>query len=111
MLLWRLRQRSDGRCFRPTRQARIDQHACRKLCRLIDRKERAQTGERRFARKYVVELAHFIEHVTGDVVQWIRLEGPISELFDMTVIPGVRKPTATGFLTDDIHSMITIETP
>ncbi len=52
-----------------------------------------------------------LETRTGDVVQWIRLEGPVSELFDVTVIPGVRKPTATGFLTDDIHSMITIETP
>jgi uncharacterized protein (TIGR03032 family) len=46
---------------------------------------------------------------TGDVVQWIRLEGPVSELFDVAVIPGVRKPTATGFLNTDIHSMITIE--
>ena len=52
-----------------------------------------------------------LETRTGDVVQWIRLEGPVSELFDVTVIPSVRKPTATGFLTDDIHSMITIETP
>ena len=78
----------------------------------VDRSEGAGADWRKtFRSHYVVELAHFIEHVTGDVVQWIRLEGPISELFDMTVIPGVRKPTATGFLTDDIHSMITIETP
>ncbi len=51
-----------------------------------------------------------IEARTGDVVQWIRLEGPVSELFDVAVLPGVRKPTATGFLTNDIHTMITIET-
>ncbi len=50
-----------------------------------------------------------LEARTGDVVQWIRLEGPVSELFDVAVIPGVRKPTATGFLNTDVHTMITIE--
>jgi uncharacterized protein (TIGR03032 family) len=45
----------------------------------------------------------------GDVVQWIRLEGAVSELFDIAMLPGIRKPTATGFLTNDIHTMITIE--
>jgi hypothetical protein len=46
---------------------------------------------------------------TGDIVQWIRLEGAVTELFDVAVLPGVRRPTATGFLTTDIHSLITIE--
>jgi uncharacterized protein (TIGR03032 family) len=50
-----------------------------------------------------------LEARSGDVVQWIRLEGAVSELFDVAVIPGVRKPTATGFLNNDIHTMITIE--
>ena len=46
---------------------------------------------------------------TGDIAQWVRLEGAVTELFDVTVIPGVRSPTATGFLTNDIHTMVTIE--
>lgn len=46
---------------------------------------------------------------SGDIVQWIRLEGAVTELFDIAVIPGVRRPSATGFLTNDIHTMITIE--
>ena len=46
---------------------------------------------------------------TGDIAQWVRLEGAVTELFDVTVIPGVRYPTATGFLTNDIHTMVTIE--
>jgi uncharacterized protein (TIGR03032 family) len=46
---------------------------------------------------------------TGDIVQWIRLEGPVTELFDVAVMPGVRRASATGFLTNDIHSMISIE--
>ena len=46
---------------------------------------------------------------SGDIVQWIRLEGPVTELFDVAVLPGVRRPTATGFLTNDVHTFITIE--
>ncbi|MEM9782454.1 MAG: TIGR03032 family protein [Pseudomonadota bacterium] len=34
---------------------------------------------------------------TGDVVHWVRLKGgPIRELFDVTVLPGVRTPMASG---------------
>jgi uncharacterized protein (TIGR03032 family) len=33
---------------------------------------------------------------TGDVLQWIRLEGFVRELFDLAVLPGVRCPMAIG---------------
>jgi hypothetical protein len=33
---------------------------------------------------------------TGDIVEWIRLEGGVTELFDVRVLPGVRRPKATG---------------
>jgi uncharacterized protein (TIGR03032 family) len=33
---------------------------------------------------------------SGDIVEWIRLEGEVSELFDVAVMPGVRWPIATG---------------
>jgi uncharacterized protein (TIGR03032 family) len=46
---------------------------------------------------------------SGDIVEWIRLEGGVSELFDVAVIPGVRRPTAVGFLNDEIHKLFTIE--
>ena len=50
-----------------------------------------------------------IDTRSGDIVQWIRLDGAVSELFDVAVLPGVRRPMAMGFLTDDIHTAITIE--
>lgn len=46
---------------------------------------------------------------SGDIVEWIRLEGGVTELFDVRVLPGVRRPTATGFLNDEIHRAFTIE--
>ena len=36
-------------------------------------------------------------------------EGAVTELFDVAVIPGVRRPTATGFLNEEIHKLFTIE--
>jgi uncharacterized protein (TIGR03032 family) len=46
---------------------------------------------------------------SGDIVEWIKLEGGVSELFDVAVLPGVRWPMATGFLTDEINSLHTFE--
>lgn len=46
---------------------------------------------------------------SGDIVEWIKLEGSVSELFDVTVLPGVRWPIATGFLSEEIHKLHTFE--
>ena len=43
---------------------------------------------------------------SGDIVQWVRLEVAVSELFDVCVLPGVRRPIATGFFTDEIQTAI-----
>lgn len=32
----------------------------------------------------------------GDIVEWLRLEGDVTELFDVAVIPGVRCPRGIG---------------
>ncbi len=46
---------------------------------------------------------------SGDIVEWIKLEGGVSELFDVAVLPGVRWPVATGFLNEEIHKQYTFE--
>jgi uncharacterized protein (TIGR03032 family) len=48
-----------------------------------------------------------IELATGNIVEWIRLEGGVTELFDVQVIPGVRHATAIGILNDDIQRFVT----
>lgn len=45
---------------------------------------------------------------TGDIVHWLRIEGVVEELYDVAVLPGVRRPMAIGFKTDEIRRMITI---
>ena len=58
------------------------------------------------------ELWHGVQITSlklGDIVEWIRLEGDVAESFDVRVLPGVRRPTATGFLTEEIRRAFTIE--
>jgi Domain of unknown function (DUF4915) len=47
---------------------------------------------------------------SGDIVEWIRLEGDVSKLFDVAAISGVRWPIASGFLNDEVHRLYTYET-
>ena len=46
---------------------------------------------------------------TGDVVHWLRMEGVVEELYDVVVLPGVRRPMALGFKTDEIRRILSIE--
>jgi hypothetical protein len=50
-----------------------------------------------------------LQLATGDVAEWIKLEGGVSELFDFAVLPGVRWPVAAGFFNDEINSLFTFE--
>jgi len=47
----------------------------------------------------------------GDIVEWLRLDGGVRELFDVAVLPGVRCPMALPTFGPDLASFITIEAP
>lgn len=47
----------------------------------------------------------------GDVVEWLRIEGVVEELYDVLALPGVRRPSAIGFKSDQIRRTITIGEP
>ncbi len=49
---------------------------------------------------YVIDLR------SGDVVHHLRIEGVVRELYDVVVLPGVRRPMALGFKTDEIRRTI-----
>ncbi len=51
-----------------------------------------------------------IDLKTGAIVEWLRLEGTISELYDLQVLPGVQRPMALGFKNDDISRLLTLDT-
>jgi uncharacterized protein (TIGR03032 family) len=51
---------------------------------------------------------HVIDLRTGDVAHWVRLEGMVTELYDVIVLPGVGRPMAFGFRTDEIQRTIAV---
>ncbi len=46
---------------------------------------------------------------TGDAVHWLRIHGIVEELYDVITLPGVHRPMALGFKTDEIQRVISIE--
>ena len=45
---------------------------------------------------------------SGDIVEWVRLQGTVRELYDVVVLPGVMRPMAFGFKSDEIQRVLTI---
>ena len=45
---------------------------------------------------------------TGDVAHWVRLEGVVTELYDVITLPGVARPSAIGFRTDEIRRVLSV---
>ncbi len=52
-----------------------------------------------------------IDTRSGDIVHWLRIEGIVEELYDVAVLPGVVRPMALGFKTDEIRRTITVDEP
>ncbi|GAB6141275.1 TIGR03032 family protein [Methylosoma difficile] len=46
---------------------------------------------------------------SGDIVHWLRIEGMVDELYDVVALPGIRRPMALGFKTDEIRRVLSIE--
>ncbi len=48
---------------------------------------------------------------SGNIAQWLRFDGAITELFDICVLPGVKNPITLGPSSVEIRDFITIENP
>ena len=47
-----------------------------------------------------------IDITSGDIVQWMRFEDPIRELYDVIVLPEVIRPRLVGFKSDEIRTIV-----
>ena len=54
-------------------------------------------------------LLMVIDLSSGDIVHYIRFEGNVSELHDVVVMPGVKRPMAIGLQIDEIRRAISTE--
>lgn len=50
-----------------------------------------------------------INLATGDVEHWLRFGGLVHELYDVVVLPGVRRARMVGFQTNEIRRRVTFE--
>lgn len=48
---------------------------------------------------------------SGDVVHSLRIEGVVEELYDVVALPGVRRPMALGFKSDEIRRTLSVGEP
>lgn len=48
---------------------------------------------------------------TGNTAHWLRVEGMVRELYDVAALPGVARPMALGFKTDEIQRAIAVGEP
>jgi uncharacterized protein (TIGR03032 family) len=51
-----------------------------------------------------------VDLTSGDIAQWLRIEGAVTELYDVAVLPGVRRPMAVSFNSPEINRPMTFET-
>jgi uncharacterized protein (TIGR03032 family) len=49
-----------------------------------------------------------IDLKSGDIVHWLNIQGVVEELYDVAILPGVVRPMALGFKSDEIRRVITI---
>ncbi|MEL7027712.1 MAG: TIGR03032 family protein [Pseudomonadota bacterium] len=49
-----------------------------------------------------------VDLTTGEAPHWVRIEGVVTELFDVAPLPGVRRPSAIGFKSDEIRRVISV---
>ncbi len=50
-----------------------------------------------------------IDLTSGAIVHWYQIEGIVTELYDVQVLPGVQRPMLLGFQTQEIAQLISIE--
>jgi uncharacterized protein (TIGR03032 family) len=46
---------------------------------------------------------------SGRMAHWVEVEGLVSEIYDVQVLPGIRRPMALGFKTDEVCRFVTID--
>ena len=44
---------------------------------------------------------------TGACVHWFRIDGPVGELYDVAVVPGVMRPMSLSFASNEVMGLIT----
>jgi hypothetical protein len=50
-----------------------------------------------------------IELSTGNVIEWVRLNGIVTELYDVAILKDVTRPMILGFKTTEIAQLVSMD--
>ena len=50
-----------------------------------------------------------IDLKTGDILHWVKIEGEVTEIYDVVALPGTIRPMALGLKTDEIERLLVLE--
>jgi uncharacterized protein (TIGR03032 family) len=50
-----------------------------------------------------------IELSTGNVIEWVRLNGSVTELYDVAILKDVTRPMILGFKTTEIAQLVSMD--
>lgn len=50
-----------------------------------------------------------IDLKTGDILHWVKIEGDVTEIYDVVALNGTRRPMALGLRTDEIERLLVLE--
>jgi len=50
-----------------------------------------------------------IELTTGNIAHWLKIEGDVTEIYDVISLPGALRPMALGLKTDEIQRLIVLD--
>ena len=51
---------------------------------------------------------HVVDLRSGEIVHWLRIEGLVSELYDVVLLPETLRPMTIGFQGEEIRRVITV---
>src|SRR5262249_12423380 len=52
---------------------------------------------------------YVIDTRTGDIVHWLRIQGVVTELYDVIVLPKLARPSMIGFRNQEIRRVVSVE--
>src|SRR4029077_12650839 len=52
---------------------------------------------------------YVIDTKSGDIAHWLRIEGVVTELYDVLALPKITRPSMIGFRNQEIRRAISIE--
>jgi uncharacterized protein (TIGR03032 family) len=52
---------------------------------------------------------YVIDTKSGDIVHWLRIEGVVTELYDVLALPKITRPSMIGFRSQEIRRVVSVE--